>query len=564
MTKLSSGQSASLILEVGDSYTIGTTGSATVKGIYGAPSVTTPLNSNFQVFGPYGAPAKLDIQCISGSTSYDLVGPGTPVTSITDPLTGGNNLIAGTSTLKLPAGEVDLTGGVGSGSQLDQFVASVYAYEPDGSVVKRLMPRNEYLQQLGANLFQPTALTGTAARTVVMHAGGAFVGASNAGTDGAGLANIAQIDFLGGWNSTTWTGLNIPMPSDKRLQFMLWSNVHDTESPNAYAGGITLKITNASGTFGWTYVSACFKKGWNTITLWDPASTSDLSLAQTGVSFVAAGNTLTNWTQPITSISIEWNGAPAGSQAMFAGVWSYTKLKPMVCMTFDTSNANVFTNFVPVWSAAGLSAGLRAGGDSYYRNDVTFRNGLAAAQALGFDVVNGSWSRATLTDATPASTLAYETGMQQNWNVSQGLRGGVLFSSKANQLASNKTCREVFPKFGVKLAKVGTAKNRVTPLGPFGLDDPYQIKALGFPSKTVALQQLASLVDTGGILLWFAHECPIGAGSYSDSVQSNASGGSMWAEDAAYFATYLKDLQDQGLIQVVSPAQLIDILEGNA
>jgi len=88
MPQLSAGQTASIILAPADSYTVSASATTTVKGIYGAPSTTTTLTANFQTFGPYSVPAKLDIACVSGGASYSLVGAGIPATLATDPLTG--------------------------------------------------------------------------------------------------------------------------------------------------------------------------------------------------------------------------------------------------------------------------------------------------------------------------------------------------------------------------------------------------------------------------------------------------------------------------------------------
>ena len=90
MPSLSSGQNASVILAPGESYTVSTTGTAAVKGVYGAPSTTTLLTANFAKFGPYGVPAKLDIACASGVASYTLDQfDGVPVYGETNVLTGG-------------------------------------------------------------------------------------------------------------------------------------------------------------------------------------------------------------------------------------------------------------------------------------------------------------------------------------------------------------------------------------------------------------------------------------------------------------------------------------------
>jgi len=72
MPQLSAGQTASIILAPADSYTVSASATTTVKGIYGAPSTTTTLTANFQTFGPYSVPAKLDISCASGTATYSL------------------------------------------------------------------------------------------------------------------------------------------------------------------------------------------------------------------------------------------------------------------------------------------------------------------------------------------------------------------------------------------------------------------------------------------------------------------------------------------------------------
>lgn len=92
MPTLSNGQNASLVLAPDESYTISATGSATVRGIYGAPSTTTTLTANFAKFGPYGVPAKLDIACASGVASYTLDQfEGVPALLQTNPLSTGIN-----------------------------------------------------------------------------------------------------------------------------------------------------------------------------------------------------------------------------------------------------------------------------------------------------------------------------------------------------------------------------------------------------------------------------------------------------------------------------------------
>jgi hypothetical protein len=138
MPQLSSGQTASLVLDPGQSYTISTTGSATVKGIYGAPATTTTLTANFAVFGPYGVPAKLDIACTSGAASYTLDQyEGDVVRSKSNPFTGGSGLQIGGGTTAI-AGALANLYGLQARANADQYAslaASRTGYEDTASSI---------------------------------------------------------------------------------------------------------------------------------------------------------------------------------------------------------------------------------------------------------------------------------------------------------------------------------------------------------------------------------------------------------------------------------------------
>lgn len=101
MSDLSQSQTASLVLNPGDAYRISTGGTATVKVIYGAPSGTTTITANFATFGPYDAPAKLDVTAVSGVASYSLLAA-IPVTKVdgqfTDPVL--QSLVSGAGNAK--------------------------------------------------------------------------------------------------------------------------------------------------------------------------------------------------------------------------------------------------------------------------------------------------------------------------------------------------------------------------------------------------------------------------------------------------------------------------------
>jgi len=61
-------------------------------------------------------------------TTDPMVGRTVPVVATTDPVTGGSTLSGPTSTLKLPAGETDLSGGVGGGGAQSSLKSAITAY----------------------------------------------------------------------------------------------------------------------------------------------------------------------------------------------------------------------------------------------------------------------------------------------------------------------------------------------------------------------------------------------------------------------------------------------------
>jgi len=115
MPQLSAGQTASIILAPADSYTVSASATTTVKGIYGAPSTTTTLTANFQTFGPYSVPAKLDISCASGTATYSLIGSTFPANWVDE--TG--------TTLRTPAG-----GSVAVGGRVTEYQSAIPIASP--------------------------------------------------------------------------------------------------------------------------------------------------------------------------------------------------------------------------------------------------------------------------------------------------------------------------------------------------------------------------------------------------------------------------------------------------
>lgn len=468
------------------------------------------------------------------------------VKAITDPVNGGITLIG-------PDGQpIDV-----GGSYAEASNTAVYAYNEDGSVTKRKMPKRSRILSSGSVWFQPTSLSATGARSVDVYSGGAFI-AQNA-TDT--LKPVVMTCLTAGYIESTWTSLNLTVPADGLLQALIYVDDYQNGAASPLSGTIDIKLTNAGGNNTYKFSSTAFKPGWNTLQLWNPAADANHVCNKSGVSYLSAS--AFNYSAVCTQISLVVNSAALNSRVIFAGIFTQTKVKPMVCMTFDTSALDVFSNFVPAWKARGLTAGLRAGGTSFYRTTPEYIAGLKSAMADGFDVYNGSWTRLNLNTATTAADFAKEVGLQQNWMSRYGFqRGANLFSSAGNASPKASIYRDVFPKFGVSVAKGGGGQGSATFCGPAGFDDPLCLTVKGWGGMTAAQNQVQGLLQTGGILMWFAHDCPVYDWVSPRDGPSVTNGGGMWAEDAPLIADYLKTLVDAGSIDVVSPSQLAEILDG--
>lgn len=73
MTDLAQGYSAKVPLKPGDVLRVSTGGTASVQGLSGAPSTTTPVVANSLTFGPYDVTALMKVTASAGTASYGLV-----------------------------------------------------------------------------------------------------------------------------------------------------------------------------------------------------------------------------------------------------------------------------------------------------------------------------------------------------------------------------------------------------------------------------------------------------------------------------------------------------------
>ena len=468
----------------------------------------------------------------------------------TDPLTG-----KATGLIDPKDGSVIALGG----KTADSINSAITVYNADGTTSKRCMPKNERLISKGVQWFAPTALSGTAARSVVLDTTDAFVLADQSTAPGV-IVNCLTAGFVGGM---TWA-TNLAMPSDGLLQALFWVDDYENGQPWA-TGSLVVTLTGASGNIAYTYAATTFRPGLNTLQLWNPATAANAVCSKTGVS--TAVNSSYNFTDNITQVGITVNNMTLNANLRFAGIWTQTKVKPMLAVTFDVSATDIFTNFIPAWQAAGYYCSLRSGGTDFYRS-TTYNALLLAAYNAGHDVYNGSWTRLNLTQSTTSAQLAKEVGLQANYMQQKGYkRGATLFSSAGNALPKASVYRDIFPKFGIKSAKGGTGFNRANMFGPAGLDDRYYLTVQSYGSSAsgagginAAKEQIDGIIYTGGLLMWFMHDCPTGRPSVGSVPAGN--GGGIYAEDVPEMIAYL---QGKGTaIEVVTQSTIDNVLDGLA
>lgn len=472
-----------------------------------------------------------------------------------------NSSIVGVAGVGADGGIYDAAGSKISFNQAPDAKVSVFEYKDDGTIYERGMVKNSRILKKGSLLFWPTVPSNTANATYQAYSGPAIL-MSNPSSGASPL----QITFPnGGFVDTVFSGLSVPAPADGLMQLMVWVPDFDAGVSNPAVSGFTVLMSLSNGTsVGYAFTVNSFRPGWNTLQLFNPQDV-DLAYAM-GQNMTTSGTPNYTGSPTITSITYRLPNAATGSVIRIGGLYSQTYVKPMVLMTFDTSNVDVFNNFQPLWKAKGLTATFRMGGANSFRDSVlggkTFAEWGLLAVADGFAVNNGSWSRAALGSGASADLIASEVGLQANWMASKGLTyGKCLFSTAGNGISGDSLRKSMYPKFGVTLGKWG-AGQRIKSIGPAGLDDRLAIPAAGFPGRTNATKTINALKKTGGILLWFAHQCETYGSEPPPDSASPSSGGGIWTEDANYFGNLLKAEQDAGNLEVVNAAQLDLILNG--
>jgi hypothetical protein len=162
MSDLSQGSFAQIVLKVGESVRVTTSGSATVTSAYGAPDGTTTVTANSVPFGPYGVPAKLRVTAVAGACSYGpLAGVGGSLVTAPASLTAANAADYNGGTVSLAAGATLTIDG------------AAWASLPGGLVIQPGQSGSATIAFSGTAVKENAA--GTSATSVTLAAGGTYV-----------------------------------------------------------------------------------------------------------------------------------------------------------------------------------------------------------------------------------------------------------------------------------------------------------------------------------------------------------------------------------------------------
>ena len=274
-----------------------------------------------------------------------------------------------------------------------------------------------------------------------------------------------------GYSAIAWSGLNLPLPENRLLHVPIY--LEDFQAPGGYSLSLTIQLTNTGGSISYGFSANSFKAaGWSYIPLWDPATPANAVFNKIGTSSVEADSGF-DFSKPVTSIRMMPNNLPAGAKISIGSIETATRTKPIIVVTDDITDDSTYTRIVPIMEAAGFRGGLRIGGfkePSYSAGNMAR---LRKAYDNGWDVYNGSWSRAGMGGATTREVFESEVLECKKRAETLGFtRGMTWFSGAGNGLPAQSLCRSVAPGLGLKVLKGGGGLGFVNIIRADGPDDP--------------------------------------------------------------------------------------------
>ncbi len=322
------------------------------------------------------------------------------------------------------------------------------------------------------------------------------------------------------------------------------------------SSGFGITISGAGGkSQAWTVSGTGFRPGWNLIylssvsdTVAQGTTTHSGYANQAGVVQLGASGAGGMANTIITSIALNFFSQTSGDLIYVDRLEQATKVKPAIVFTYDqapTDPGNLMASVIPMFQARGLVGTCRY----HSLNDKTAPANCNQALAAGWDIVNG-----TLTRATPVTTLAgvlKEYGQNQNEMSALGLGKSYWANPPGNNSNSDTdTLKAAFRQLGIKYSK-GVSHN-VVYSGVQGMSNPYSLGTVSINNGSFSVAQHTAYIDAaiaaGTHLIFFQHTLA----AQLDLVQ------------LGQILDYAAAKKSAGQIDVVTLTGLKDVLEGNA
>ena len=351
--------------------------------------------------------------------------------------------------------------------------------------------------------------------------------------------------------SATWTTSIAAGTYDPTKPYVL--SIYNGSAGTTSGFGIT--ISGAGGkSQAWTVSGTGFRPGWNLIylssitdTVARANTTTPTGYAdQSGVVSVGASGAGGMANTIITSIALNFFSQTNGDVIYVDTFEQATKVKPAIVFTYDqapTDSGNLMASVIPLFTSKGLVGTCRY----HSLNDKTALSNCQQALAAGWDIVNG-----TLTRATPVTTVVgvlKEYGQNQNEMSRFGLGKSYWANPPGNNSNSDtELCKGAFRQLGIKYSK-GVSHNVVYG-GVQGLSNPYSLGTVNINNGSYTVAQHTAYIDAaiaaGTHLIFFQHTVP----AQLDLIQ------------LGQILDYAKAKMNAGLCDVVTLTGLRDVLEG--